>query len=221
MNRASLKAKVTTALKKGIKASKSSISDLVPAEFTAGKIYEAYVLGLVCQNLKLKEGLVSTLVGASSLTLKSSPGPINSAYPHIEVTKQGRHVANIWTDVEFTALSAARQGKKSLTNGEFHEMDIAVVSPNCHPRPYPNEVYLVVECKNTGYQKSLLREILGVRRELSLLTDSQPSFFSAWPRQDVPAEPPSCIAVFSSDPSVSKYQAPGHFFGIDFFHEPL
>lgn len=222
MNKASLKAKVTSALKKGIKATGSSLSDLVPADFTAGKIYEAYVLGLVCQHLKSKEGLVCTLVGATSLTLKSSPGPINPSYPHIRVTKNGQHVANMWTDIEFTALSAYHHGNTPLSHGEFHEMDIALVAPNCATRPYPHEVYLVVECKNTGYQKSLLREILGVRRELSMLTRPPlPTYFTSWPRQDVPANPPSCIAVFSSDPGVSKYQAPGQFFGIDFYHEPL
>ncbi len=221
MDKKTLKAKVTSALKKGISASGSAISDLVPPDFTAGKIYEAYVLGLVCQNLRTQEGLSCTLIGGVNVTLKSSPGPINSSYPHVRVTRAGQHVADIWTDIEFTALSAAEQSKTFLTNGEYHEMDIAMVSPNCQPRPHPSEVYLLVECKNTGYQKSLLREILGVRRELSFVARPHNSFFSTWPRLSVPARPPSCIAVFSSDPSVLKFQAPGQFFGIDFFHQPL
>ena len=143
MNKAALKAKVTSALRKGVKGSKSSLADLVPDEFTAGKIYEAYVLGLVCRNLRAHEGLTCTLVGATKLTLKSSPGPINPSYPHIRVTKAGSHVADIWTDIEFTSLSAVKQGKSSLTQGDYHEMDIAVVAPNCHARPHP-EVFKVV-----------------------------------------------------------------------------
>jgi hypothetical protein len=221
MNKVALKAKVTSALRKGIKGSQSSLAELVPDKLTAGKIYEAYVLGLVCGNLRTREGLTCTLVGATRLTLKSSPGPINSSYPHIRVTKAGSHVADIWTDIEFTALSAVRQGKSSLTQGEYHEMDIAIVAPNCQARPRPNEVYLAVECKNTGYQKRLLREILGVRRELSFHQQRVPTFFAHWPRSEVPADPPSCIAVYSTDPDVVRYKAPGAFFGVDFFHQPL
>lgn len=221
MNKAVLKAKVTSALRKGIKGSKSSLPGLIPQKFTAGKIYEAYVLGLVCQNLRTHEKLTCTLVGGTKLTLKSSPGPINSNYPHIKVTKAGSHVANIWTDIEFTSLSAVNQGKSILTQGEYHELDIAVVAPNCQVRPRPNEVFLAVECKNTGYQKRLLREVLGVRRELSFLRPSMRTIFTRWPRAKVPADPPSCIVVYSTDPDVVEYQAPGSYFGINFFHQVL
>ena len=113
MNKKALKAKITYALQKGIQGSRSSISDLVPEEFTAGKIYEAFTLGLVCQRLKSAEGMLCTLVGAKKITLKSSPGPINPNYPHIRVSRGGVHVGNIWTDIEFTALSAATQGVTS------------------------------------------------------------------------------------------------------------
>ena len=221
MNKATLKAKVTSALRKGIKGSKSSLPGLLPHKFTAGKIYEAYVLGLICQNLRTHENFTCTLVGGTKLTLKASPGPINFAYPHIRVTNAGTHVANIWTDIEFTALSAVKQGKSILTHGEYHELDIAIVAPNCQARPRPNEVFLAVECKNTGYQKRLLREILGVRRELSFLRPCMRTIFTRWPRAVVPADPPSCIVVYSTDPGVVGYQAPGAIFGIDFFHQSL
>lgn len=221
MNKAALKAKITAALRKGIKASTTELHNLIPASLTAGKIYEAYVLGLVCQQLRSKEGLKLTLIGSKRVTLKSSPGPINQNYPHIRVTKDNQHVANIWTDIEFTALSAAHAATSASSYGQYHEADIAVVAINCHSRPYPTEVHLLVECKNTGYQKNLLREILGIRRELSFLAHPQATFFSTWPRPQVPAEPPACICVYSTDPSVSNYSAPGQFFGIDFYHQPI
>lgn len=221
MTKKGLKAKITAALRSGIKNSTASIANLVPGALTAGKLYEAYVLGLLCQRLQLHEGMQFTLVGGKKIRLKSSPGPINPNYPCIHVAKNGQHVATIWTDIEFVALSAHTSGATTFSSGEYHEMDIALVSPKSHGRPKPDEIHLAVECKNTGYQKSLLREILGIRRELSLLQVAQPSFFNAWPRAQVPADPPSCIAVFSTDASVLKFAAPGAFFGIDFYHEPL
>jgi hypothetical protein len=111
--------------------------------------------------------------------------------------------------------------KAPLTLGDYHEIDVAIVAPNVSGRPQPTEIFLAAECKNTGYQKSLLREILGVRRELSLLDDPRATAFASWPRSSVPASPPSCIVVYSTDAQVLKYAAPGAYFGIDFFHEPL
>lgn len=221
MNKKTLKAKITKALGKGISAKTSALADLIPESLTAGKAYEAYVLGLVCERLHFDEGLSLRLVGGTKIALKSSPGPINTSYPHIEVFQGTQHIANIWTDVEFKALSAIKSGKNSLSLGDYHEMDIAVVVPNAAARPTPEQVLLLVECKNTGYQKSLLREILGIRRELSVLSHPSPTSFSIWPRSTVPADPPSCITVFSTDPAVLSYCGPGTTFGIDFFHEPL
>lgn len=221
MNKTALKAKITAALRKGIKGSKAALSDLIPPSLTAGKMYEAYVLGVVCANLRKHEGLNITLVGGKRLALKSAPGPINKAYPHLRVMNGAKHVANIWTDIEFTALSAILSSSSTLSNGEYHEADIAMVSVDCAPRPRPDEVHLIVECKNTGYQKSLLREILGVRRELSLLSDPMKTMFSCWPQLHVRATPPSCICVYSTDAIVSSYAVPGKLFGVNFYHEPL
>ena len=221
MKKSEIKSKVTRALRKSVNARKADINNLVPTAFTAGKLYEAYVLALICQKLKYTEGYDLTLIGSTKVALKSSPGPINGLYPHIKVEKKGQHCADIWTDVEFTSLSAIRSGKSRLTFGDYHEIDIAVVRPNASSRPHPNEVLLAAECKNTGYQKSLLRETLGVRRELSMLHPPHPTAFAMWPSAMVPANPPSCIAVFSTDAAVLNYAGPGSFFGINFYHEPL
>lgn len=221
MNKTALKAKITSALRKGIRGSKATFSALIPPSLTAGKMYEAYVLGLVCQRLRISEGMTITLVGSNRVALKSSPGPINLSYPHLRVTKDSTHIANIWTDIEFTALSAVISGTSTPSNGEYHEADIAMVTVDCASRPTPEEVYLVVECKNTGYQKSLLREILGVRRELSFVVEPKSTRFNTWPASEVRAHPPSCVCVYSTDPNVASYSAPGTFFGVNFYYEPL
>jgi hypothetical protein len=124
--------------------------------------------------------------------------------------------------VEFLALSYSIQGESSPpTKGHYHELDLVVVNAGATGRPKADQIWLGAECKNTTYQKGLLKEILGIRRELSLLTNGNPTFFNYWPRNSVPANPPSCLMVFSTDSGVIEYSAPGNIFGIDFEYEPM
>jgi len=193
---------------------------LVPPSVTDGKLYEAHVLGQVVKHLVEDEGYSLVLVGGKKIQLKTSPGPINRNYPRIELRKSGALVAELWTDVEFLSLSFCVKNSSTPTSGDFHELDILIVDHGLSGRPRYDAIWLGVECKNTGYAKNLLREILGVRREMSLLTDMQTTRFKLWPRAFVRAEPASCLLVYSSDPKVQEYSAPGEIFGIDFVHEP-
>jgi hypothetical protein len=155
-------------------------------------------------------------------TLKTSPGPINPIYPFINVTRAGSPLGEIWTDIEFKSLSyTLNPGSPMPSQGDFHELDIIMTKPGVRGMPRPEEILLGVECKHTAYQKSFLREILGIRRELSLLKEHYKTAFDVWPRAEVPAKPPSCLLAYSSSPLISNYQSPGKTFGIDFFHEPV
>jgi len=194
---------------------------LVPQTLLAGKLYEAYVLSRVVEQLAVREGYSLTLIGGSKLQLKTSHGPINRKYPRIELQRLGNCVAELWTDIEFLSLSYCTGGAPAITKGDFHELDIIIVVPGVTGRPRFDDVWLGVECKNTGYEKGLLKEILGIRRELSLLAQTQPTNFQSWPRTTVPAYPPSCLLVYSTDPKVIDYSAPGKVFGIDFIHEGM
>jgi hypothetical protein len=206
---------------------------LVPQAVTAGKLYEAHVLSRVVERLVLDEGYSLSLIGGTKIQLKSSPGPINRSFPRIELRRGGGCVAELWTDIEFLSLSywtrrrtGARQGpsrflRPPVTKGDYHELDIVIVTAGLTGRPRHNAIWLGIECKNTGYEKGLLKEILGIRRELSLLDVEQRTRFTSWPRATVPASPPSCLLVFSTDPNVAAYSAPGTVFGIDFVHEAM
>jgi hypothetical protein len=130
-------------------------------------------------------------------------------------------MAELWTDIEFLTLSYSRLASPLPTKGSYHELDIVVVDPEIQGRPPHSAVWLGIECKNTSYQKGLLKEILGVRRELSLLTSPIRTKFSLWPRPYAPANPPSCLVVFATDAAVLEYSYPGVVFGIDFIHEPM
>ena len=201
-------------------ASKAEL-DLFPRSLTDGKLYEAYIVGVVSENLVNQENLELTLVNGNYLHLKSSPGPINRNYPHIDVSRAGSKVAEIWTDIEYMTLSFYRSGATSPQKGYYHELDIVVVEPNLTDRPLHRQIWLGVECKNLEYEKRLLREILGVRRELSLLTQPKQTSFRNWPNRSVPADPPSCLLVYSSRPGISEYSEPGREFGIEFIYKPL
>ena len=195
--------------------------NLVPQATPAGKLYEAFVLSLVVERLVTDEAYSLVLVGGTKIKFKSSPGPINRSYPHIELRKFGTCVAELWTDVEFLAFSFCTQGTAPPTLGEYHELDLLVVEPGVMGRPTPDQIWLGIECKNTGYKKGLLKEILGVRRELGLLAKPTATKFATWPRAFVPAQPPSCLLVYATDQAVLNYSAPGQVFGIDFEYQNM
>jgi hypothetical protein len=215
------KARIDSILLQYQAAGQSPAQSVVPASLVAGKLYEAWVLCEVLERLAADEGYKAVLVSGSSLVLRSSPGPIDRGrFPHFDLTRNRRRSIEIWTDVEFVSLSFSRSGSSAPTLGDYHELDIVVVPAGINGRPAHGDVLLGVECKDTGYVKSLLREILGVRRELSLLADDSATEFQRWPRATVPARPASCLLVYSTDPKVSLYSRPGKTFGIDFHHLP-
>ena len=217
-----LKRRIERAIRRYARATSSQAYSLVPTSLTLGKLYEAHVLSLVLEQLHRNERLRIVLVNSNFITLKSAPGPINLQYPHFDLFRRNNKIAEIWTDVEFLTLSYDQNSGSGVPSpGDYHELDIVVVNPRISGYPRHNDIWLGVECKNTGYTKALLREILGVRRELSLLRGPNQTHFSMWPRSMVPADPPSCLIVYSTDPAIVNYASPGTVFGIDFFHETL
>jgi hypothetical protein len=190
------------------------------AKVSAGKVYEAWVLCEILTRLRIDEGCSIGLRGPATLSLKSSPGPINRAYSYFEVAT-GREVLEVWTDVEFLTMSHASRGATWRSRGDFHELDIVAVPEGADRYPAHDQIRIGVECKHTRYRKELLRAILGVRRELSWLVADQPTRFVTWPAAAVPASPPSCLLVYCSDPGIAKYDTPGETFGIAFNHHPL
>ncbi|MBO9533764.1 MAG: hypothetical protein J7513_12415 [Solirubrobacteraceae bacterium] len=197
---------------------------LLPERLTTGKAYEAWVLCEVLERLHHDEGCDIRLVGSDAVRLKSSGGPINRSYAHFVATRRSdSRQFEVWTDVEFSALSAALEGRSgaSLSRCDYHELDIVIVPAGTWGRPNPAELLVGVECKNLDYQKDMLRSLLGVRRELSFLQDPRPTAFRRWPRASVPANPPSCLLAYGTDPNIIDFADPGRVFGIDFHFEPL
>jgi|ERR1051326_1341941 hypothetical protein len=214
--------KVGSALEQYLGVSKPQASGLLSPNAGEGKLYEAYILGIIARELTTREGCTLVLRNSNSLTLKSGGGGINRVYPRVDVFRGGELLGELWTDIEFTTLSYAKVGGQIMPC-HYHELDIVLVPPLSNGKPPAADLIFAVECKNVSiYDKSLLREILGIRRELSLLTaPPMPTVFTAWPRAVVPADPPSCLVVYSTNAAVVAYKAVGDVFGIDFFHEPI
>lgn len=233
MTRDQVKRRLGDVFKRHLGVSSAVAQGLVPETVSSGKLYEAHVLSRIVERLVKDENYDLTLTGGTKVQLKSSPGPINRSYPRIELRRGGSCIAELWTDIEFLSLSywtrrrtGPKQGpsmflKPPVTKGDYHELDIVIVTAGLTGRPKHDAIWLGIECKNTGYEKGLLKEILGIRRELSLLDDEQQTKFTSWPRATVPANPPSCLLVFSTDANVADYSAPGAVFGIDFVHEAM
>lgn len=199
-------------------------ASLLSSTLTAGKVYEAWVLGIILEGLRVNEGYEVELIASSKVVLKSAPGPINRNYAHFSLTKPGKASLEVWTDVEFVTLSHKMQmagGTGPISSCHYHELDIIAVPAGTKGRPRNYEVLMGVECKHTSFQKQMARAALGVRRELSLLSPPQPTAFDMWPRSEVSANPPSVLMVLSTDPAVEAFSEAGQPFGVDFIHAEM
>jgi hypothetical protein len=187
-----------------------------------GKLYELYVLSRVVQDLA-KRGFVCTFIG-KTLQFKGSPGKIKTSDPHFEVTspKLGAPPLYMFVDIEFESLGSQHVSvsDKSLR----HEIDIVVVDVNSG---YPSckNIALGVECKAVAnFSKSILKEVLGVRRELSLLYDAKLSVLSICggnPSVTVPANPASEYWLAYIDPAGDSYKESPAAFGVEFRCMPI
>ena len=222
MNKDAVKRRIEKAIQNYATAQSLNEFDLVPQSLTSGKLYEAHVLSIVIEKLATEEYFQITLKNSKFISLKSSPGPINRSYPYFQLERDQSVVAELWTDIEFKSLSYdKRHTDRPIQRGDYHELDIVVTDSRVECRPQHSQIWLGVECKNTRFKKGFLREILGIRRELSLLGPPGKTRFSRWPRTCVPADPNSCLMVYSTDAGVTNYDSPGGLYGIDFCHEGI
>lgn len=205
------------------KAAGAAKPSLLPADITTGKLYEAWVLCDVLRELREHENYEIVLREGTKVWLKTGGGPINRSYPHFAAAAPGQRNLEIWTDIFFLTLSHHRRGAPdSPSDGDFHELDVVVVRADTDGFPQHGDVLIGVECKAVGgYDKDLLRQILGVRRELSYLHGLTQTGFFEWPHEFVRADPPSCLLVYSTDSAVTRYKPTGDIFSIDFIARAL
>jgi len=87
-------------------------------------------------------------------------------------------------------------------------------SPNCRP-PEPKQIKISVEAKHRTLNKALLKELLGVRREMSFRRPGKNPFAWWTSTGNLWGDPLSVRVLFCSDSSVKKISRPrgilGHY----------
>lgn len=188
-----------------------------------GKVYELYVLAELLKDLQ-NRGFVIQLASGTTLKFKGSPGKVNPNETHFRVTAPNTpHRSEFWVfvNIEFQTLGSTLT--PIADNSRLHELDIAVTSTECSPYPDISEIAMGIECKSTaaGFEKSLVREALGLRRELSFLGPPQRSLLSIPGTKrhvSVPACPPIELWLAYCDPKGNKYKGSPAVFGVELRH---
>jgi hypothetical protein len=185
-----------------------------------GKLYEMYVLSDLVDELTSR-GFKLSFVG-TSLKFKGSPGMIKTTDPHFEMKRPGSASVDyrIFVDIEFDTLGQNISG--AMDDSRRHEVDI-VVTTATSGYPRHDEIVLGVECKCVAnFSKALVREVLGVRRELSYLTNpprqSLLTQAGGSPSIQVAANPPSEFRLAYIDPKGMNYEDSPRAFGVDLKH---
>lgn len=184
-----------------------------------GKLYELYVLAKLVANLR-KRGFKIFFKG-TSLKFKASPGAIKLSDPHFTIRKPGSTTDDffIFVDIEVETLGYGIVGTADLS--QHHEVDIIVTTATAG-YPDPVEIALGVECKAYAhFEKGLVKEALGVRRELSVLTKPQQSILAVAIGSQaikVSAKPASEFWLAFTDGKGLQYKQSPSAFGVEFKH---
>lgn len=182
---------------------------------SVGKVYEIFCLAQLIDSLK-SQGLSITYVGLSTAVFKGAPGGINSSDPHFEVSN-GREVYEIFLNIEFKSMSSTIGSVMDLS--DRHEVDIVIVEPGLKGYPSHNEVVTAIECKAVAnFKKSILKEVLGIRRELCYFQPSHSRYqnFVSGVYITVNSDTGSEYWVRYIDKKGDKYSEGARFFGVNF-----
>ena len=212
----------TTALKDVFQAIGSSLATvpLTVRKPTAGKVYELVVLAEVLSDLAHRGFSLSFSNPGGKVSLKAGPGQLLQSDPHFDVATAGVTRFQVFVSVEFSTLGA--HGAHATDLSGRHEIDVGVFDVGCGAYPRHDQIALAVECKAVAtLTKALVRGVLGLRRELSYVTDPRPSRLARALRRSVPsvpANPPSEVWLVASDQNVLQYAASPRRFGVECRH---
>jgi hypothetical protein len=185
---------------------------------TDGKLYELFVLAHLIESLRMR-GFTLAFKG-TTLKFKASPGQIKTSDPHFEINAPDGSLLWLFVDIEFETLGSGAVGG-AHDRSRRHEVDIVIVTVT---KGYPlhDQIALGVECKAVAnFSKSIVKEVLGVRRELSYFRDAQPSILSTLggvPSVSLRAEPASEFWLAYTDAKGDQYSESPAAFGIEFKH---
>jgi hypothetical protein len=192
--------------------------DAEKRKLTRGKLYELFVLGRVISELKSR-GFRFSFVG-KVLSLKQAPGKIQPSDGYF----LGHHPGSshlpfrLYTDLEVRTLGSLHSS--TTDDSAYHEIDIVAVDEGVSGNPTPDDLLLGVECKSTAkFTKSIVKETLGIKREISLLCGDQPSrlaLLACKSTPEVPSQPPVEYWLVYCDPKGNSYRESPKTFGIEY-----
>jgi len=184
-----------------------------------GKLYEMKVLSEIVRCLRAHEGCIVSLQGSTTIRFRSSPGKINRQHSFLTVSRAGNILGELMTDLEFLTLSWYLRGAPGVKQySDYHELDIALIRVGIPDGQSPaySDVILGAECKDTKMSKGFVRNMLGVRRELSFFRGGGGNpFLNQWPRGQYSSNPASALFLYCRDPKVRNYRSMGSIFDID------
>lgn len=192
---------------------------------TGGKIYELYCLAMTLEWLRSTYGAHIQLVGPTEVSFKASPGNIDRKKSYF-VVRKGPRVLELHTDIQVRTLGASHlTGHVDLSG--YHEIDLVLIDPAVPDGAMPRHDQLVlgVECKSHAkFEKGIVKQVLGIRRELSMLSYPHPSRLDStfgharYGGPPVRANPASLYWLAYVDPKGNSYSSSPGFFGIEFKH---
>lgn len=190
---------------------------------TGGKIYELYCLAKTLEWLHSTYGAHIQLVGPMVVSFKASPGNIDRNKSYF-VVRRGPRVFELHTDIQVRTLGASHLIGTVDYSG-YHEIDLVMIDPAVADGAMPrhDQLLLGVECKSHAkFEKGIVKQVLGIRRELSMLSAPQPSRLdssfghSAYGGPLIRAKPASLYWLTYVDPKGDRYMDSPGFFGIEF-----
>ena len=182
-----------------------------------GKIYELFCLSRTLDRLKSEYNLQVVFKG-TTVDFRSSPGKIDRSRSYF-VLHAPRMRFELHTDIEFLTLGSRQSA--SYDRSRYHEVDIAVVDCRAHGRPEFDALAVAVECKaHANFTKGIVKQVLGVRREMSLFVPGRPTILAMASNslREVEACPPSEYWLAYTDPAGCNYRQSPATFGIEFLY---
>jgi hypothetical protein len=223
-----MKNKLRDAFRAHLGVDRLTAGQLLASATLQDKAYELNALIAVMEKLKaMRPTLTFTLVHGTSLVFRAKGGSIDrTSWPYIRIDDRDRTVGELWVDIECVAISAdpATKLQPGPLYGKCHELDIVLVVPNTNGRPLPSETLLGIEAKHRPFNKALLKELLGVRREMTMrgpLNAHPAPWRFVWWTARLPAHPPSGLVAFCSSDTIDKYTDPADYWGIHMEHLPF
>jgi hypothetical protein len=185
-----------------------------------------------CKALGLHEGHLDQIDRRQDLRTvlfgKASPGNIDRSRSYFVISKGHQHL-ELHTDIQVKTLGASLI-KGWVGKSGYHEIDLVLIDPGVPDGDMPqhDQVVLGVECKSHAkFDKGIVKQVLGIRRELSFLSGPTESILEHFfgpvmhiggDSPIVNANPASLYWVTYVDPKGDDYKISPSSFSIEFKH---